>query len=88
MQGDDDNAVSANNKDCNMQSQAVGQGQSKISRLDIVLNVQCFSAVLPAAATASGSLGQALSDMQSGQQSPSVDVGWQQWVAPPLWVQA
>ena len=88
MQEDADNAMS--NKDCNIQSQPVDEGQSKISRLDFALDVSCFKSVLgwQAPAALSNSIGQALSSLQSGQQSPSVDVGWQQWVAPLPWAQA
>lgn len=42
MQGDADNAVSASNKDGNMQSQAVDEGQSKVSRLDFAFDVSCL----------------------------------------------
>ena len=63
MQGDANNAMSANNKDCQMQGQAMDEGQSKISRLDLVLDVSFYRLVLgwQAPAALSNSIGRSLS---------------------------
>lgn len=41
MQGGVETTLSASNKDCNMHSQAVDEGQSKISRSDLLADVSC-----------------------------------------------